>query len=209
MYPSIATRPDISFAVNKGARAMRKPTASDWNRVKHIFRYLKGTLNYSISYDREENLRIYSDAEFAGDKQTRRSTTGIVAKYHGWAISRTSQSQKVGATSTTKAEIISASEGAQESIWLRRLLSDLVEMLEQHRTLYIDNVSALKLDFLFILLEAVLQKRKNVFNVQSSIPGYFHEPTGLIKDAKQLTQCILENNLEESVQLLPTEVSQS
>ncbi|XP_049800096.1 uncharacterized protein LOC126235417 [Schistocerca nitens] len=85
-YLSIATRTGTSFAVNKAAPAMRKPTASDWNRVKHTFWYLKGTLNDCIIYDREENLRIYSDADFAGDRQTRRSTTGIVAKYHGGAI---------------------------------------------------------------------------------------------------------------------------
>ncbi|XP_047116008.1 secreted RxLR effector protein 161-like [Schistocerca piceifrons] len=145
MYLSTVTRPDITFAVNKAARAMEKPTTEDWNRVKRIFRYLKGTLNFGIVYNKKEELKIYADADFAGDNRTRRSTTGILAKYSGGAVSWTSQLQKVVATSTTEAEIIAASEGAKELVWLRRLLSELVEMSGQPPVLYIDNASALKL----------------------------------------------------------------
>ncbi|XP_047103480.1 uncharacterized mitochondrial protein AtMg00810-like [Schistocerca piceifrons] len=77
--------------VNKAARAMEKPTTEDWSRVKRIFRYLKGTLNFGIVYNKKEELKIYADADFAGDNRTRRSTTGILAKYSGGAVSWTSQ----------------------------------------------------------------------------------------------------------------------
>lgn len=146
MYLTTASRPDIAFAVNKAARAMEKPTVQDWNQIKRIFRYLRGTVDYGIIYSKAEELKVYSDADFAGDKRTRRSTTGIVAIFSGGPISWTSQLQKVVATSTTEAEIISASEGAKELVWLKRLLSELIEMPgEVLPTLYVDNASAIKL----------------------------------------------------------------
>ena len=148
LYLTTASRPDIAFAVNKAARAMEDPTTEDWNQVKRIFRYLKKTMNYGIVYkNKEEDLKVYSDADYAGDKETRRSTTGIVATLTQGAISWTSQLQKTVSTSTTEAELVSASEGAKELIWLKRLLSEIIETPDQDKppTLYIDNASTVKL----------------------------------------------------------------
>lgn len=145
MYLTTATRPDVAFAVNKAARAMENPTNHDWNQVKRIFRYLKSTVNYGIVFRNGQGLKVYSDADYAGDKKTRRSTTGVIATFNDGAVSWTSQLQKSVATSTTEAEIIAASEGAKDLIWLKRLLSELLETVEKSPTLYIDNVGALKL----------------------------------------------------------------
>jgi len=148
LYLTTATRPDIAFAVNKVARAMENPTTQDWNQVKRIFRYLKNTVDYGIIYKRKEALKVYSDADYAGDKDTRRSTTGVVATLTHGAISWTSQLQRSMATSTMEAEIISASEGAKELIWLKRLLSELSKTANQDKppTLYIDNADAVNLN---------------------------------------------------------------
>lgn len=144
-YLVAATRPDIAFAVNKSARVMDKPTEKDWQNIKRILRYLKGTYNYGITYQKTNcDLKVYSDADFAGDIHTRRSTTGIVSIISGGAVSWTSQLQKTIALSTTEAELVASSEGAKELIWLKRLLGELTEV-NNSPPLYVDNASTVKL----------------------------------------------------------------
>lgn len=126
MYLMTATRPDIAFAVNKTARALHQPTRRDWNDVKKIFKYLKGTANHGIIYKGQDDLKIYSDADFAGDIKTRRSTSGVIALYSGGAVSWSSRLQRSVALSTTEAEIMAASEAAKEAIWLKRLIYELL-----------------------------------------------------------------------------------
>jgi hypothetical protein len=114
MYLAATTRPDIAFAVNKAARVMDRLAEKDWNDVKRIFRYLRSTSNYGFRYTRGPGeSKVFSDADFAGDKVTRRSTTGVIAIIANGAVSWTSQLQKTTALSTTEAEIIAASEGAK------------------------------------------------------------------------------------------------
>jgi hypothetical protein len=147
MYLMVATHPDIAFAVNKAARVMDKPAEKDWNDVRHVFHYLRATNSYGLKYTRgSTELKVFSDADFAGDKATRRSTTGIVTMFSGGAVSWTSQLQKATALSTIEAEIIAGSEGAKELVWLKRLLSELLSNLSSKiPALYINNASAIKL----------------------------------------------------------------
>lgn len=146
MYLMTATRPDIAFALNKVARVMDKPTKDNWTEVKRIFKYLRGTSNYGITYKKDSgHLKVFTDADFAGDKITRRSTTGMVAMLSQGAISWTSQLQRSVTLSTTEAEIVAASEGAKQLIWLNRLLSEIMESDKLSPTLYVDNASAVKL----------------------------------------------------------------
>jgi hypothetical protein len=135
MYLTAATRPDIAFAVNKAARVMDRPAEKDLNNVKRIFHYLRSTSNYGLRYTRGPGeLEVFSDADFAGDKVTRRSTAGVIAIVANGVVSWTIQLQKTTALSTTEAEIIAASEGAKELIWLKRLLSELLlTLLRKHR----------------------------------------------------------------------------
>lgn len=144
IYLATATRPDIAFAVHKAARAMENPTRSDWNAVVKILKYLKGTASFGITYSAGNELNVYSDADFAGDISTRRSTNGFVAMYGGGAISWKSQLQKSVALSTTEAEIVAASEATKELIWLSRLLRELFDK-NLKATLFVDNASAVKL----------------------------------------------------------------
>jgi hypothetical protein len=110
MYLAAATRPNIAFTVNKAARVMDRPAEKDWNNVKSIFRYLRSASNYGLRYTTGSGeLKVFSDADFAADKITRRSTTGVVATFANGAVSWTSQLQKTTALSTTGAEITAAS----------------------------------------------------------------------------------------------------
>ena len=89
-------------------------------------------------------LTTYSDADYAGDISTRRSTSGVVCQYMGGPVSWLSQKHKSVALSTTEAEFMAASKAAKEVIWLPRLLSEITTLTETP-VLKIDNLSAVKL----------------------------------------------------------------
>lgn len=82
MYLFVATRPDITFAVNKTSRHLQEPKKAHWNTVKRILKYLKGTSRYGLYFKcgSDSKILVYSDADYAGDTETRRSTTGYVLK---------------------------------------------------------------------------------------------------------------------------------
>ncbi len=88
---------------------------------------MKGTLNLALKYERSDSGTLigYSDADWAGDQDDRRSTTGNVFLLGGGAVSWLSKKQSTVALSTAEAEYVALSQAAQECVWLRRLLSDL------------------------------------------------------------------------------------
>ena len=89
---------------------------------------------------------MFSGADFAGDKVTRRSTVGVIAIFADSAVSWTNQPQNTTALSTTEAKIIAASEGAKELVWLKHFLSELLsDFARKTLLLYINNASAIKL----------------------------------------------------------------
>jgi hypothetical protein len=147
LYLSNGTRPDITFAVNTVARYMQKPKVDHWNMVKKIMRYLIGTESFGILYKSAAvpgQLVIYSDADFAGDAETRRSTTGYTSLYSDGAITWSSQRQSSVSLSTTEAEFVAASQAVKETLWLIRLFDDVCE-LRGKPTLMMDNQSAIRL----------------------------------------------------------------
>ena len=79
-YLSI-TRPDIAFAVNKLSQFMHKPTLTHWQAVKRLLRYLKHTIQFGLQIYRSSchTLQAFSDADWAGDKDDRRSTGSFVS----------------------------------------------------------------------------------------------------------------------------------
>ena len=104
------------------SEALAKPKDSNWRAVKRIFRYLKGTSDHGILYDTNKKgsgLKSYSDADYAGDINSRRSRSGTVCMFSGRAITWMSRKQNCVVLSTTEAEYIAASEGVKEVIWLK------------------------------------------------------------------------------------------
>ena len=147
IYLAVCTRPDIAFAVSVVSQALDRPTKADWERVKRLFKYLKGTAHLCIVYRADQQAGIlltYSDADYAGDLKTRRSTSGVVCKYMGGAVSWLSQRQKSVALSTTEAEFMAASEAAKEIVWLSRLFAEITS-LPNLPVLLMDNLSDVKL----------------------------------------------------------------
>ena len=90
------------------------------------------------------DLMGYSDADYAGDLDTRRSTTGYVFMLNGGVISWSSRLQPTVAASTAEAEYMAASQAVKEALWLRKLTTDLGGDLKTMQ-LYTDNQAALTL----------------------------------------------------------------
>ena len=115
---------------------------------EHVFRYLKGTLKYGLKFSvnaEESELFGYSVADWAGDTETRRSTSGFVFQFGSGTISWSSRKQSTVAKSSTEAEYVSLSSAAQEAIWLRRLMKDLRRQIDAPTTIYEDNQGAIEL----------------------------------------------------------------
>jgi transposase InsO family protein len=147
MYLMLGTRPDLAYSVGFISRTLENPTREDVIRVKRVFRYIAGTLDLGIVYRSnvdEGILDVYSDADFGGCTSTGRSTSGVIVRYAGGAISWMSQRQPVVATSTTEAEIIAANEGAKEAIWLSRLFRGIIQ-LKDVPIIQVDNSAAVRL----------------------------------------------------------------
>ena len=128
IYLIQCTRPDIAFAVGMLSRHLKNLTRRNWERAKRVLRYLKGTIHYGIRYISENDgkeLESYSDADYAGDMETRCSTTGYVSLLAGGPVTWRSQLQKTVALSTMEAEYMALSAAVQEAIWLRKLLAEL------------------------------------------------------------------------------------
>lgn len=149
LYVSINSRPDISASVSILARRVSRPTKGDWNELKRVVKYLKGTINLKLTLSRvEQNNEIffgYADADWAENKDDRKSNSGYIFKVFGGAVSWCCRKQSCVALSSTEAEFIALAEACQEAIWIIRLLSDLNEKFTGPFTMYEDNQSCLKM----------------------------------------------------------------
>ncbi|THH07513.1 hypothetical protein EW146_g9293, partial [Bondarzewia mesenterica] len=119
-YLAVATRPDISYAVQVLGSFAHAPGLRHWKAVKHLCRYLKRTTDYGITYDgRQADTRPvgYFDANYAIELN-RRSSTGWVFLLAGGPIAWSSKKQQSVALSTTEAEYVAAAAAAQMAIWL-------------------------------------------------------------------------------------------
>lgn len=147
MYLAVATRPDISFAVGNVSRYMENPAVAHVNAVKRILKYIKGTLDMGIVYKSGVDMILlgYSDADYAGDVETRRSTSGFVFMFGNGIISWGSERQRAVALSTTESEYIAAAHAVKEMVWLYRLLSEIFIIDLDKPTFLMDNQSAIRL----------------------------------------------------------------
>jgi hypothetical protein len=142
-----ATRPDLMFAVNMVARFMEQPVETHMIAAKRILRYLKGTLDLGILYKRGEskNLIAYSDSDYGGDIDDRKSTYGYVFMLGSGAVAWSSRKQPIVTLSTTEAEFIAAAHCVCEGIWLIRTLDSIGLQQKQCLTVFCDNSSTIKL----------------------------------------------------------------
>nr|GEU68375.1 copia-type polyprotein [Tanacetum cinerariifolium] len=142
-----ATRPDITYGVSLISRHMESPTENHWCAAKRILRYVQGTTELGILYNRGKNstLVAYSDSDFAGDLDDRRSTSGSVFLLAVGAISWSSKKQPVVTLSTTEAEYIAAAACACQCLWLKRILAAIGHQKGGSSIIQCDNSSPIQL----------------------------------------------------------------
>jgi ribonuclease HI len=132
------------------ARSVADPTEESILAAKRVMRYLAGTRDLGLEWVRDPKrdrvtLIGYSDADWAGDTESRRSTTGVVFMVAGAAVVWYSVKQPNVACSSTEAEYIAASEACRDNYWLRILLAEINQAQPASTRLYMDNQTSIRL----------------------------------------------------------------
>ncbi|SGY14862.1 BQ5605_C013g07134 [Microbotryum silenes-dioicae] len=126
MYAALGTRPDLAYAVSYLARFAKEPGPTHWTAIKHVLRYIRGTVSYGLRYTPTPGpLYGYSDSNWGACVRTSKSTMGYAYFLAGATISWCSKRSSRVADSTTDAEYIALSQSSKEAIHLQQLLEEL------------------------------------------------------------------------------------
>ena len=141
------TGPDICFAVNTLSQYLVQLRRVHLVATKHVMRYLKGTIDFGLYYDGNHDYRLYgfTDASWAGSVSDRRSTSGGCYCLGSAMISWFSRKQSSVALSIAEAEYIAACSASCEAIWLRKLMSGLLNLELYTTVILCDNQSCIKM----------------------------------------------------------------
>jgi hypothetical protein len=141
------TRPNICLTVNTMSQYMEQPKQVHLVRVKHVMRYLKGTLDYGIRYviDHEFRLYGYSDSYWVSSIPDRRSTLACCFSIGSSMVLWSSMKQSCVALSMVEAEYVAACAACREVVWLQKLLFGLFGLKMEATFIFCDNHSCMKL----------------------------------------------------------------
>lgn len=143
LFLANATRPDISYAVNVISRNQVNPKKEDWDRIKRVIEYLRGSTEKGLTYKgTEEGMSCFVDADFASDRIDRKSTTGFAIKLFGDTIMWRSKKQECVTTSTTEAEYVALAIASKEVMSLKGIYERINGKLSIKPIIYEDNRGA-------------------------------------------------------------------
>jgi hypothetical protein len=147
MHIMVCTRPDIAAAVGILCRFMENPGVEHWNGAMRIIQYLKKTRLTGITFNKKNTTQIHGfcDADWAGDADDNKSTTGWIFLLSGAAISWQSKKQKSTAQSSCEAEYYAAGMAGNEVSWLTSFLGELGFRPTSPIIVYSDSQSAMNL----------------------------------------------------------------
>lgn len=188
MYITV-TRPDLMYVVCLLSRYMASPTELHMLAAKRVFRYLKGIVDLGVFYKRGdvEELVAYTDSDYAGDIDDRRSTSGYIFLLSGAAVSWASKKQPIVTLSTTEAEFVAAASCACQCVWMRRVLEKIGLSQSKCTVIMCDNSSTIKLS-----KNLVLHGRSKHIDVR------FHFLRDLTKEeAVKLVHCGTSNQVAD------------
>jgi hypothetical protein len=139
------TRPDLSYVVQQVCLYMHAPREPHLALVKHILRYMKGTLDFGlhIGVSDPRSVTAYSDADWAGCPDTRHSTSGFCVFLGDNLISWSSKRQTTVSRSSDEVGYRVVAHVVAECCWLCQLLQDLHLPVKTATIVYCDNVSAI------------------------------------------------------------------
>jgi hypothetical protein len=143
----VNTKPNICYAVNVLSQFMSEPRQTCWIAVKHVLRYLRGTVRYGLRYDSSVDLSLhgYADADWARSTVDRKSTYGCFFTLGYVMVSWCSRKHSFVALSTAKVEYIALSVAVHEAVYLHKLLTYLFDHEMDPTTIHCDNQSCVKL----------------------------------------------------------------
>ncbi|GAB2273823.1 hypothetical protein Dimus_039054 [Dionaea muscipula] len=155
------TRPDILYAVGLVCRFMETPTTEHLATCERILRYLKGTFAYGLWYASSSPATVsvapvllpdsppsfvlsgYSDSDWGGDVDGRKSTTGFLFFFGAAVFTWVSKLQPIVTLSSTEAEYVAVASCVQHGLWLRQLLKELYMEQAMSTVVNVDNQSAI------------------------------------------------------------------
>nr|GEV20332.1 zinc finger, CCHC-type [Tanacetum cinerariifolium] len=120
MYAITSTRPDIAYDVGRLSRFTSNPSRQHWKAITRIFKYLRGTKNYGLSY-----VGYPLDASWINHVEDSSSTSGWVFLLEGGAISWASKKQTCITGSTIESEFVALAAAGKEAEWLRNLIHEI------------------------------------------------------------------------------------
>jgi len=143
MYAQVCTRPDLAIATGMFGRYQKNPEKVHWVGVKKALHYCQGTKDLMLTYKRSDNLKVvgYTDANFAGCVDSRKSTSRYIYTLIGGAISWKRSKQSLVAVSMMQAEFVACYEATGQAVWLKNLIPGLkvIDNIIEPIMLYCDN----------------------------------------------------------------------
>lgn len=146
-YATLTTRPDLCAATSYFSRFQSCFGFDHYTHAKRILRYINGSMNLKMIYKKNLNaapLVGYVDADWAGDKNDRKSTSGYVFKIFGNTVSWCSRNQQTVSLSSTEAEYVALASGICEATWLQSLLIELGITFGEATIIHEDNQSCIR-----------------------------------------------------------------
>ena len=147
MFLSVSTRPDISYAVKELSRHLVHLSTEHMQAAGRVVRYLRGTLHHKLTYRRDDTAAFYGscDADWAGEWDTAKSTTGFAFSGGSGAISWKAGTQAIITHSSTEAELVALDSAVRELRYLKQLLLDLDVDVDVPVEVFQDNMSTIRL----------------------------------------------------------------
>jgi hypothetical protein len=148
LYVALSTRPDICHAVNELSRFLKSPGDAHLTAARRVMRYIRGTIGIGLEFDCAEyrgeqrqarphddkrasegiesaSVEVYVDANWGGDIETRKSTSGMIALVDRCLVYWNSKRQPTIALSSAESEYMAISGGVQQAIWIDSLLVEI------------------------------------------------------------------------------------
>jgi hypothetical protein len=146
LFLATNSRPDIAASISILSQRVTKPRDCDLNEVKRVIRYLKATkdekLHLSVSNPKEK-MFAYSDADWAEDRDGRKSHSGLFCSVNEGAIMWSCRKQDIVALSSAEAEFVALTDTCKEVVWINRLAKDFGIEIKEPITVYTDSQSAM------------------------------------------------------------------